>query len=500
MHKKVILIVCDGWGVAPPTPGNAIALARTPHFNLLKSMSHYTTLKTSDESVGLPFGQVGHLNLGAGRIVYQDLLIINKAIQDGSFYRKPVLLDALKKAKKGSLHLMGLLSNGGVHSDMEHVKALITAAIKAGVSDIKLDVYLDGRDTEPKSALRFIQEIKEFTDGYQTASISTISGRFYGMDRDQRWERVQKSYEAILGREGKRFENPEEALLDAYNRSETDEFVTPCIINSKHSKPMTSEDVMIFFNYRADRTREITRAFTQKDFTGFDRGPSFPMPFYYCLTPYDESFDLPILFPRETIKNTVGQVLSDHGLKQLRIAETEKYAHVTFFFNGGREAPFPGEERILIPSPKVPTYDLQPEMSAPLVLEKLLAQVDKNYDFILLNFANLDMVGHTGIISSTIQAVETIDFCLGRLYKEFNRAGYDLIITADHGNAEQMLDEAGNVQTAHSRNPVPFLYLPFQPNQCKLLEGCFLRDVADLVLHILEIPKPSEMKESRILA
>jgi 2,3-bisphosphoglycerate-independent phosphoglycerate mutase len=503
MHEPLLLIVCDGWGIAPDGPGNAISLAKTPNFDRLKQKAIYTTLRTSSDAVGLPEGQmgnseVGHLNLGAGRVVYQDIMLINKAISDGTFFVNPVLVDAYNKAKQSTLHLMGLLSDGGVHSDINHLKALITGAKQAGVKNVVIDAFLDGRDTEPRSALRYIQEIKNFTHNYKDASFATIGGRFYGMDRDKRWERVQKSYFSII-QPGTLSPSPEQAVIDAYTHGENDEFITPCRIVG-NEQPVSSKDVFIFFNYRSDRTREITHALTDKEFTGFNRGQNYPLPYLYCMTPYDECFTLPILFPRESLRNTIGEVISKAGYRQLRIAETEKYAHVTFFFNGGREEPFLNEDRILVPSPRVPTYDLQPEMSAPLVTEKLVEAASQNYDFILLNLANLDMVGHTGIIPATIRAIETVDASLGELYDTYSKKGYNILITADHGNAEQMLDEEGNIQTSHSMNQVPFLFLPPHPTDIKLLSNCYLRDVADLILYLEGIPKPKEMNESRLIA
>jgi 2,3-bisphosphoglycerate-independent phosphoglycerate mutase len=503
MHEPVLLIVCDGWGIAQDGPGNAISLASTPIFDALKQKAIYTTLRTSSEAVGLPDGQmgnseVGHLNLGAGRVVYQDIMLINRSIQEGSFFENPVLIDAYQKAKHSTLHLMGLLSDGGVHSEIGHLKALISGAKKAGVKKVVIDAFLDGRDTEPRSALAFIEEIRTFTNQYADASFATIGGRFYGMDRDKRWERVQQSYETIIQRSTEIKESPEQAVMDAYANGINDEFVPSTRILGNNN--VTSEDVFIFFNYRSDRTREMTHALSDRVFDGFDRGPSFPLPHFYCMTPYDECFTLPILFPRQSLTNTLGEVISKAGYKQLRIAETEKYAHVTFFFNGGREEPFPGEDRILVPSPKVPTYDLQPQMSAQEVTQKLVEASTKNYDFILLNLANLDMVGHTGMIPAAIKAVETVDTALGILYDTFHARGYNILITADHGNAEQMLDKDGNVQTAHSMNPVPFLFLPPRITTLKLLDGSYLRDVADLVLYLEGCPKPKEMNESRLIA
>jgi 2,3-bisphosphoglycerate-independent phosphoglycerate mutase len=504
MKQKVFMIIMDGWGIAKPSTGNAISLTKTPNYDLLKNMSKYTELICSGESVGLPEGQmgnseVGHLNLGAGRIVYQDLTRITKSIKDGNFFSNPVLLEALSKAKNSSLHLMGLLSDGGIHSDIGHLKALINAANDAGVRNIFIDAFLDGRDTEPKIAYKFIEEIKVFTDDYKKAKFSTIGGRYFGMDRDKRWDRVKKAYDSIVSGKGKIFNDPSEAIESAYSSGETDEFVTPSVIlNDNINSSLKDDDVIIFFNFRADRAREITKSLTEKEFPFFER-EDFPLINYYCFTQYDEEFDLPVLFPKDNLINTVGEVISKNNMSQLRIAETEKYAHVTFFFNGGREEAFPGEERILIPSPKVPTYDLKPEMSANKITDEVIKLKSKNYDFILLNYANLDMIGHTGNINATITAVQTVDKCVGRIYDNFHK-NYDLIITADHGNAEQMTDNQGNIHTAHTTNLVPFLYISKDPHKINLLNGCYLRDAADLILNILNIQKPDEMKESRIIS
>lgn len=503
MNSKVLLIVMDGWGVAKPSKGNAITLANTPNYNSLLKKSIYTELFASGEAVGLPEGQmgnseVGHLNLGAGRIVYQDLTRINKSIKEGSFFKHPLIIQAMEKAVKSNLHLMGLLSDGRVHSDIEHLKALIKLASLYGVERVFIDAFLDGRDTEPAVATKYIEDIREFTNDFKYAKFSTIGGRYFGMDRDKRWDRVKKAYDAIVLGNGPAYNDPKEAIQAAYERGETDEFVTPSVILSdNYPNSLKDNDVLIFFNFRSDRAREITQALTLKDFTMFER-EIFPAISFYCMTQYDESFNLPVLFPKDELRNTIGEVVSKAGLKQLRIAETEKYAHVTFFFSGGREAPFPNEERILIHSPKVATYDLKPEMSAYEVTDTLIANFNKSFDFILLNYANLDMVGHTGKLSAAITAAESVDRCIGKLYEVF-KDSYDIIITADHGNAEEMIDENGNIITAHTTNKVPFLYLPLTLNDVKLKDGCFLRDVADLILKILNIKKPEEMAESRIV-
>lgn len=493
----------DGWGVAKPSNGNAITLAKTPNYDALLKKSIYTELYASGEAVGLPEGQmgnseVGHLNLGSGRIVYQELTKINKAIKEGSFFTNPLILEAVHKAKDSNLHLMGLLSDGRVHSDIEHLKALIKCAWENGVERIFIDAFLDGRDTEPSIAIKYIDDIRSFTNNFKTAKFSTIGGRYYGMDRDKRWDRVKKAYDAIVLAKGPTFDDASKALKASYERGETDEFVTPSVILSDGSPHhLMNSDVVIFFNFRADRAREITQALTFSEFQGFER-EKFPIVSFYCMTEYDESFNLPVIFPKEDLRNTIGEVVSNKGLTQLRIAETEKYAHVTFFFSGGREEPFPGEDRVLIPSPKVPTYDLKPEMSAYEVTEEVVRRFNKNYDFILLNLANLDMVGHTGNLSATIKAVSAVDDCIGRIYSVY-KENYDIIITADHGNAEEMIDSNGNIITAHTTNKVPFLYLPLTLKGIKLRDECFLRDVADLVLRILNIEKPFEMSESRII-
>jgi len=503
MNSKVLLIVMDGWGVAKPSNGNAITLAKTPNYDALLKKSIYTELYASGEAVGLPEGQmgnseVGHLNLGSGRIVYQELTKINKAIKEGSFFTNPLILEAVHKAKDSNLHLMGLLSDGRVHSDIEHLKALIKCAWENGVERIFIDAFLDGRDTEPSIAIKYIDDIRSFTNNFKTAKFSTIGGRYYGMDRDKRWGRVKKAYDAIVLAKGPTFDDASKALKASYERGETDEFVTPSVILSDGSPhPLMDSDVVIFFNFRADRAREITQALTFSEFQGFER-EKFPIVLFYCMTEYDESFNLPVIFPKEDLRNTIGEVVSNKGLTQLRIAETEKYAHVTFFFSGGREESFPGEDRVLIPSPKVPTYDLKPEMSAYEVTEEVVRGFNKNYDFILLNLANLDMVGHTGNLSATIKAVSAVDDCIGRIYSVYKEK-YDIIITADHGNAEEMIDSNGNIITAHTTNKVPFLYLPLTLKGIKLRDECFLRDVADLVLRILNIEKPFEMSESRII-
>jgi len=504
MHDRVFLIICDGWGLDKPGPSNAISLARTPHWNTICQRSLTSTLKASDTAVGLPHGQmgnseVGHLNIGAGRVVDQEVMQINRAIESGTLEQNPVLKEAFQKARQTCLHLMGLLSDGGVHSDLDHLVAFIRSAYQAGVRDIRIDAFLDGRDTEPKSAIQYIRRVEQVTDHYSIARFTSIGGRYFGMDRDKHWDRLQKGYQAILGNQGERYSSAVEAVEKAYARGETDEFVTPSIIDPDgNASVVRSGEVFLFFNYRADRAREITRALTDEDFHWFPRNPSQRIPDFYCLTPYDETFQLPVIFDKKPVRPTLGEVIANHGFRQLRIAETEKYAHVTFFFNGGREEPYEGEDRILVPSPAVATYDLKPSMSAVEVTNQVIGVLEKKYDFILLNFANLDMVGHTGNIQATIQAVETVDQCLGRIVATYSPL-YDMIITADHGNAEQMMDEKGGVQTAHSMNPVPLLYLPSKTRSWQLRQNGYLKDIADLVLKILQIPKPLEMEESRLI-
>ncbi len=497
IKKPVLLMILDGCGLGDNTEGNAIAAAKKPNLDKLFSSFPHSKLIASGMSVGLPEGQmgnseVGHLNIGAGRIVYQDLTRITKSIREGDFFMNKMLLDAMNNARKNnsSLHLLGLLSDGGVHSHIYHLYALLELAKKQGVKKVYTHAFLDGRDVPPKSALKYIEEgekkMKELGGEF-----ATISGRYYAMDRDKRWDRVKKVHDALTAGEGNKAKTATSAVENAYARGETDEFVTPTVItrNDKPIAQIKDNDSVIFFNFRSDRAREITRAFIDPKFNDFRRN-SYPRTHFVCLTQYDETFNAPVAFPPESLKNILAEILSRQHLKQLRIAETEKYAHVTFFFNGGKEKPVEGEERLLIPSPKVATYDLQPEMSAYLVTNEVVKAVSsKKYDVIILNYANLDMVGHTGIFEAAVKAVEAVDACIGRVFSAISDAGGLLIITGDHGNAEQMVDDDGEPHTAHTSNPVPFI---FCEKGIRLRNG-ILADIAPTVLDTLGIVKPDEM-------
>ncbi|HEY9204936.1 MAG TPA: 2,3-bisphosphoglycerate-independent phosphoglycerate mutase [Candidatus Methanoperedens sp.] len=496
-NRPILLMILDGYGISENKEGNAIAKARTPNLDKLFSIYPHSTLKASGESVGLPEGQmgnseVGHLNIGAGRIVYQDLTRITKSVREGDFFKNKILLSAMENVKKhgSSLHLMGLLSDGGVHSHNSHLYALLRLARDEGIKKVYVHAFLDGRDVPPKSALVYVKEAENRMKELR-GEFATISGRYYSMDRDKRWDRIEKAYEAMMGGAGISTQNASSAVENAYARGETDEFVTPTVI-SKNKEPVSiisDDDSVIFFNFRSDRAREITRTFIDENFKDFKR-KVFPRTHFVCFTRYDETFDVPVAFPPESLNNILAGILSRYKLKQLRIAETEKYAHVTFFFNGGRETPFEDEDRLLVPSPKVATYDLKPEMSAFLVTDEVVkAALSGKYDIIILNYANLDMVGHTGIFDAAVKAVEAIDLCIGRVFKAVTDAGGLLIVTADHGNAEQMLDEEGGIHTAHTSNPVPFI---FCEKSVKVKDG-ILADIAPTILQVLGIEKPEDM-------
>ncbi len=495
--RPVLLMILDGYGLSAEKAGNAIAAAKKPNIDGLFSTYPHSLLVSSGESVGLPEGQmgnseVGHLNIGAGRIVYQDLTRISKSIRDGEFFRNKVLIDAMENVKShgSSLHLMGLLSDGGVHSHITHLYALLKMAKQQGIKKVYVHAFLDGRDVPPKSALAYIEQTEKMMKEL-VGEFATISGRYFAMDRDNRWERVQKAYDAMTLGLGVKAKSAIDALKNAYDRGETDEFVTPAVI-IKDKKPVSiilDNDSIIFFNFRSDRAREITRALIDDNFSGFKR-KSWSQINFVCLTQYDETFNVTIAFPPEPLKNIFSEILSHHHLRQLRIAETEKYAHVTFFFNGGVEVPFDGEDRILVPSPKVPTYDMQPEMSAFLVTDEVVKAVSSGkYDMIILNYANCDMVGHTGVFEAAVKAVEAIDQCIGRVYESVKKADGLLIITADHGNAEKMLDNNGGIHTAHTSNDVPFLICD---ESLRLMNG-ILADIAPTILEVLGIEKPEEM-------
>jgi 2,3-bisphosphoglycerate-independent phosphoglycerate mutase len=508
--KPLLLMILDGWGHRDAAEGNAIAQANLPNFRHLENTYPHTTLQASGEGVGLPDGQmgnseVGHLNMGSGRVVYQELTRIFKAIKDGTIFANPVLLEAMDHAlrHKKALHLVGLLSDGGVHSHIEHLFALLEMAKKQGLEKVHVHAILDGRDVLPQSAKEYITQLEEKMRALGIGNISSVSGRYYVMDRDQRWERLEKGYQALAYGEGKKAASAISAVEISYDVRVTDEFVLPTVIIDGEGNPVgkvQEGDSVLFYNFRSDRAREITRAFVDEEFPGFER-PNRPHVHYVCMTQYDETISAPVAFPQQDLVNTLGEVLSQYGLRQLRIAETEKYAHVTFFFNGGIEEPYPGEERILIPSPKVATYNLQPEMSAPELTQTILEQLRKNtYDVIILNFANPDMVGHTGVFEATIKAVETVDKCLGEIYDELQKINGSLLVTADHGNAEAKVDPETKLPlTAHSTNLVPFLLVDDKFRGQKLRDGGALCDVAPTLLELLQIPIPKEMTGKSLL-
>lgn len=502
-RKPLMLIILDGWGIREETEGNAVAQANTPYFDGLLDTYPHTEVAASGEDVGLPDGQmgnseVGHLNMGAGRIVYQELTRISKAIREGSFFTNDTLLEAINVAKeKGTaLHLIGLLSDGGVHSHITHLYALLELAKRQGLQRVFVHALLDGRDVPPANAREYIDALESKFRELGLGAIATVMGRYYGMDRDRRWERVEKAYNAIVFGEGLKATLASGAVANSYEAGKTDEFVAPTVIIKPTGTPVATVrdgDTVIFYNFRPDRAREITRALVDEDFTGFTRKAGFPRVHYICMTQYDKTIEAPIAFKPQVLVHTLGEYLSQQGLKQLRIAETEKYAHVTFFFNGGVEPPNEGEDRILIPSPKVATYDLKPDMSANEVTEAVLKEIAKEkFDVIILNFANPDMVGHTGMMEAAAKAVETIDDCLAKIVETVKSRNGIVLITADHGNAEQMTDpHTGQPHTAHTTNPVPFIYID-RHSKVTLRPGR-LEDIAPTVLALLGLDKPPEM-------
>ena len=506
----VMLAILDGWGIAPPGPGNAVTLARTPNLDRLAGDWPGTRLVCHGEAVGLPPGQmgnseVGHLNIGAGRVVYQDISRIDRAVASGQFKENQVLTGLMDKvARSGAaLHLLGLVSDGGVHSSLEHLKALVEMARERGLKKVFIQAFMDGRDTPPDSGLGYLGSLVEFLGRTGLGAVASLGGRYWGMDRDKRWDRVAKHYRVLVGGEGQRAADPLEAVRRAYDSGETDEFVTPTAITGPDGEPLgpiRDGDGAIFFNFRADRAREMTRALALEGFDGFDRGRRPDLAGFVTMTLYEASFGLPVAFPPVHHEDILGQVVSRAGLRQLRIAETEKYAHVTYFFNGGAETPFEGEDRILIPSPReVETYDQKPQMSAPEVCDRVLAEIDRGvYDLIVLNFANGDMVGHTGVLQAAIEACEVVDGCVGRIWELIDKLGGVLMVTADHGNAEMMIDAEGNPYTAHSPdNPVPFILAGNGPGPLRR-EGR-LCDIAPTVLRLMELPLPSAMTGRSLL-
>lgn len=503
-----LLMILDGYGIGSCDRGNAIKKADKKHIDGLFKMYPNTVIGSSGMDVGLPEGQmgnseVGHLNIGAGRIVYQELTKITKEIKDGLFFHNQALEAAMDHALSNNscLHLLGLLSDGGVHSHITHLYALIDMAKEKGLKKLCIHALLDGRDVPPQSAGIYFEMLEEYLEKAGVGQIALISGRYYGMDRDNRWERVQKCYDAMTLGAGEKAGSAAEALMNSYERGDNDEFVLPSLIcrNNGEAATVRDGDSIIMFNFRPDRAREITRCFVDPKFDGFNRVRVISNLCYVCMTRYDaEMPGVLVAFPPQSLKNTLGECLSRLGRTQLRIAETEKYAHVTFFFNGGVEAPNNGEDRILIPSPKVATYDLQPEMSAYLVTEKVIEKIKENfYDVIILNYANPDMVGHTGSMEAAVKAIETLDKCIPQVVGAVVEAGGQVIITADHGNADCMVDEGGEVMTAHSLNPVPFLVISLDP--VTLMEDGVLADVAPTLLDLMGIEKPAEMTGHSLL-
>ncbi len=507
MKSRVLLCIMDGFGINQNCPKDATKTANTPNLDELRETVPNIEINASGEYVGLPDGQmgnseVGHLNLGAGRVVYQELSRINNAVKDGTFFKNEILLNAVKHAKENnaSIHYMGLLSTGGVHSAMEHLEALIDLAVKEGLKKVYIHAFLDGRDTPPKSAKTFLERIENKLKANNLPQIATVSGRYYAMDRDNRWERVEKAYNSILLGEGERAENSIKAVEESYRKGLTDEFVLPTVTNKEETSRIKDNDAVVFFNFRPDRAREITRAINFAEFNGFERKAVRKNINYVMFTKYDETFDLPVAFPPHRLTNILGDVLDDNGIKQFRTAETEKYAHVTFFFNGGVEKANKLETRVLVNSPKVATYDLQPEMSAYEVCDKVLEAIDdEEYQFILVNFANPDMVGHTGVFEAAVKACETVDTCVGKIAAKVKEKGVKMILTADHGNAECMEDPVTHKPfTAHTTNLVP-LFLINDSHKLKSDTKAALCDVAPTILELLDIKQPSEMTGHSLL-
>lgn len=497
-------MILDGWGIAPAGNANAAAMAKTPNLDKYFASYPHTQLEASGRQVGLPAGQignseVGHLNIGSGRIIYQSLTRISKAIEDGDFFRNSVLVHVMEQTKAGNkaLHLLGLLSDGGVHSHISHIIALLEMAKQHGLEKVYVHAFLDGRDVPPQSALTYVEQLEQAMAEIGVGRIATVSGRYYAMDRDKRWERLAKAYATVVQGEGEKASSAAAGIEASYAQGVTDEFVLPFTVAGVDGK-IQAGDGVIFANFRPDRAREITRALVDDDFPYFAR-PQEARPVHFaCMAQYDATIDAPVAFPPEAINDTLGQVLAQNGKRQLRIAETEKYAHVTFFFNGGVEEPNKNEERILIPSPKVATYDLQPEMSAETVTQSLLAELDKDkFDVIILNFANPDMVGHTGVLDAAIKAMEKVDECAGRIVDKVLALDGCVCITADHGNLEKMAEADGEPNTAHTTNPVPFILVSKEEHQ--LHEG-ILADIAPTMLELLQIAQPAAMTGKSLLA
>ncbi|WP_369298138.1 2,3-bisphosphoglycerate-independent phosphoglycerate mutase [uncultured Neglectibacter sp.] len=502
MKKPLVLMILDGFGIAPDE-GNAIVAAKTPNLDKILKENPVTKIGASGMDVGLPDGQmgnseVGHTNIGAGRIVYQELTRITKSAQDGDMAKNEALVKAMTSAKENgkALHLMGLLSDGGVHSHNTHLYALLEMAKDMGLTDIYVHCFLDGRDVPPSSGKGYVEELQEKLRELGVGRVATVMGRYYAMDRDNRWERVEKAYAAMVYGEGEHAPCPVCAVQDSYDKEVTDEFVVPVVCEG--AAPISAGDSVIFYNFRPDRAREITRTLVDPDFSGFERKRGFFPLTYVCMTQYDATMpNVEVAYKPESLKNTFGEYISNQGMTQLRIAETEKYAHVTFFFNGGVEKQYPGEDRILVKSPAVATYDLQPEMSAYEVTDKMVEAVKSGkYDALILNYANCDMVGHTGVFEAAVKAVEAVDTCVGRVVEAVKEMGGCVLLTADHGNADKMIDEDGTPFTAHTTNPVPFCVIN---HPCELREGGVLADIAPTMLKVLGLPQPDEMTGKSII-
>ena len=502
MKKPLVLMILDGFGIAP-TEGNAIAAANKPNLDKIFAENPHTQIGASGMDVGLPDGQMGnsevvHTNIGAGRIVYQELTRITKSAQDGDMDKNEALLKAMNNAKDNgkALHLMGLLSDGGVHSHNTHLYALLEMAKRVGVEKVFVHCFMDGRDVPPSSGKDYVKELMDKLEEIGVGKIATVMGRYYAMDRDNRWERVEKAYAAMVYGEGEQAECPLCAMQNSYDKEVTDEFVVPTVV--KGAEPISQGDSVIFYNFRPDRAREITRTLVDPDFTGFERKKGFFPLTYVCMTQYDATMpNVEVAYKPESLVNTFGEYISNKGLTQLRIAETEKYAHVTFFFNGGVEKQYPGEDRILVKSPAVATYDLQPEMSAYEVTDKMVEAVKSGkYDALILNYANCDMVGHTGVFEAAVKAVEAVDTCVGRVVEAVKEMGGCVLLTADHGNADKMVDDDGTPFTAHTTNPVPFCVIN---HPCQLREGGRLADIAPTMLKVLGLEQPAEMTGESII-
>ncbi|WP_233900196.1 2,3-bisphosphoglycerate-independent phosphoglycerate mutase [Tenacibaculum piscium] len=505
MNKKVILMILDGWGITQDPKVSAIYNAKTPFINSLYDKFPHAQLRTDGEHVGLPEGQmgnseVGHMNLGAGRIVYQNLAKINKAVEQGTLEQEIELLKAFDYAKKNNknVHLLGLVSNGGIHSHINHLKGLLSIANEQKLDNVFLHAFTDGRDCDPKSGKYFINEIEEHMQK-TTGELATITGRYFAMDRDNRWERVQLAYDALVNGKGSFSRDATQSIQESYNENVTDEFIKPIIMVDQNKHPKTTikkDDVVIFFNFRTDRGRELTEALSQKDFPEFNMKK---VPLYFVtLTNYDETFkNIKVIYDGKNIENTLGEVLENAGKTQIRIAETEKYPHVTFFFSGGREQEFKGEKRLLCPSPKVATYDLQPEMSAYEIRDAIIPELKNNtVDFVCLNFANGDMVGHTGVFDAAVKACETVDNCVKDVITTALENDYTTILIADHGNCETMMNPDGSPHTSHTTNPVPMILID---NDLKTIKDGVLGDIAPTILHLMNVPQPKEMTQDSLI-